>query len=367
MILELSRLFLSQRVRWQLRHDFDRSADPDRDTLAEIDDLVGIQLARWTARPLDRAAAECEFLRLNATYPSTFLLRIGRGRVEIAAKPPSTLAADALSAYSPRMLLGFACRIEIYRVFIEETIRRFDLGVATTLALDVNDTGPESASAPLFRFQKPAGSADILLPDIDFINQNWYRGVRDPIAYDDKRLVASFVGSSTGARVSVEAIERSEVPRLRAAACFVGSDLVDFRIAAIVQTTSAEARALLRRQPYISRPVGWGEQFRNRFLISIDGNGAACSRLAIALKSRAAVIKDDSPHQLYYFPKLTPGRDFIPVSDDAAVAAVVARERADPGAYRPVAQAGRAFFARFLERRPVMAYMARLLVGYAAL
>jgi hypothetical protein len=360
------RSVLGQRVRFQLLDLSSRDRQLDESVVNDIDDLAYQQIEIWTRKKLDKTAVLDNFRHLNETYLSVYVLSIDDGRIKIADKPSIAIPSIEQLQYQ-RHSRTYLERIEFYRIFLERVIARSYLDLSMTIAVDVNDTELENVTVPLFTFQKIAGSSNILLPDVDFFWWNWYRRPRDTVAYEDKKIVAGFVGSSTGGTICVNTVKGGLNPRLRAAAHFVGSTTVDFRVTKAVQVDGAEAKSLLESQAYFSRTVSWCSQFRNRFLISMDGNGAACSRLAIGLKSQGAVIKYESPHLLFYYSKMAPGREYIAVSAEADIERVVETERASPGSYRAVADAGRHFFMRYLERDRVMDYTAALLQRYAEL
>lgn len=187
-----------------------------------------------------------------------------------------------------------------------------------------------------------------MLPDVDFFHHHWYLRDVDALSYEQKTCSACFVGSSTGAWLDVDAIRTLATPRLHAAAYFDGNPRVMFRIANAVHCLSSEAKDLLERQPYFSSHVGWHDQLRHRFIISMDGNGATCSRLVKGLRSHSAVIKFDS------------------VAKEEEVERVVETEAAEPGAFKAVAAAGKIFAAKYLTIGSVMSYTVRLIAAFAA-
>lgn len=103
---------------------------------------------------------------------------------------------------------------------------------------------------PAVSFQKHKGGNNLLLPDVDFFHDKWYRHDHDVLPCDDKGCSACFVGSSTGGLVTIDSIDQLSVPRIRAAAYFHNNPSVFFRIANAVQCDSEQAKSLLMRQPY---------------------------------------------------------------------------------------------------------------------
>jgi hypothetical protein len=328
---------------------------------ADIAALADIQIAHWGTQTLTRNGLDAAFDALNARHHQVFILDIAGPRVTIRPKTP-VLETPLAAAQMP----DFIARARRYRMLIAFVIRAFRLDIHTTIALDVNDQPLAGTSLPLFAFQNTPATNAILLPDVDFFGWSWYRGMTDRLAYDDKAIRAVFAGSSSGQMHDIADIERPTNPRLVAAARFTGHPNIDVRISRAVQCTP-EAKALLERQPYFKPELGWSAQWQNRFILSIDGNGATCSRVALALKSNCALIKYASPFHLYYFDRLTPGRDYLAVTSEREIEDIVEAELSRPGHHRDIAHAGAAFFRRFLDRAPVLAYTAALLKRYDAL
>ena len=330
----------------------------------ELDRLVAVQTAYWERRPLLAGAAAHQALRdLNDRSISAFVLSVRGKEVRLWNK----LFRPEQERARRDEQRGFLKRALLYRAFIAKALRRSKAQAAFDLALDVNDFPADAEDLPIFSFQKARGAHNPLLPDVDFFQSKWYREEHDPLLYEDKANSACFVGSSTGAWLGVEDIRNPETPRLRAAAYFNGNPRVVFRIANAVHCLSEEAKALLMSQPYFCGQVSWQDQLRHRFLISMDGNGAACSRLVKGLHSNSAVIKYDSPYDLYYFAALRPGSDYLLAEKDEDVERFVEAEAASPGTFKEVAESGRRFAEKYLTIGSVMDYTARLLTAFAGL
>ena len=332
----------------------------------ELDHLVELQLAHWR-RLLPVAGAQAERLLHDRNQQSVniFIISIRGKRVKVWDKP--ALADDVQRDPAMRRVLDTARRrILFYKTFIGFVVSRSSASYHLDFALDVSDIVEQQDGLPVFAFQKMRGDSTVLLPDVDFFHDKWYRQARDLLSYDDKTVSACFVGASTGGDLSLEGVQNDELPRLRAAHYFHDSPDVYFKIAKAVQCLGDEARLLLQSKPYFSARVDWHDQLTRRFIISMDGNGAACSRLVRGLMSNGAVIKYDSPHEVYYVPALTAGRDYILVRSDSEVAEVVRAERESPGRFRPVAESGQRFARKYLQIGSVVGYTDRLLASYAS-
>ena len=167
--------------------------------------------------------------------------------------------------------------------------------------------------------------------------------------------------------ISMEVAVTAAFPRLRTAEFFRDVNTVDFRLSRIVQCGSPEVEAYLRGRGYGEHLMDWPETYQSKFGISMDGNGAACSRPAILLRSNSALLKYNSNYQIYYTSALKSGSHFIEIHDDHEVIRVVQEETDTPGRYAAVAAEGRAFAARVLTRAAVLSYTAGIISAYRAL
>jgi hypothetical protein len=336
-------------------------------TADELDRLVAMQTAYWDRRPPLAGAAAHQALRdLNDRSMSAFVLSIRGKRVRLWNKREFPVPAEEEFARRTEQR-AFAKRAMLFQAFIEAVLSRSRLEHSIDFALDVSDIPEDAAELPIFGFQKERGARNLLLPDVDFFHSKWYRQDRDPILYQEKANSACFVGASTGAWLNIESIRNHATPRLRAAAHFHGNPRVSFRIAKAVQCRSEEAKAYLMSQPYFSPYVSWGDQLRHRFVISMDGNGAACSRLVKGLRSNSVVIKFDSPYELYYFAALKPGSEYLLAQREEDVERIIENEAESPGAFKSVAESGQQFADKYLTIGSVMDYTARLLAAFADL
>ena len=315
------------------------------------------ELALWRARRLSYADIGAEYRRLNETRPWCFIFQIRDGQVSIAEKPPD-LPPHRESQH----------RARLYLKFIQDTVTAHRLDVDTSFVIEVSDGGHRSDAAPIFVFQKQASSNAVLFPDFDFLGGNFYveGDVVDRFDYLQKSASAMFVGSTSGAINTEKVVRTLASPRIRAAEYFRNSPHVRFMLPVIVQCDNPATEDLLRQMGYgKGERVPWKLQMMHRFIISMDGNGATCSRVAIALNSNSVLLKYDSPHRLYYFSHLVPWRHYIPITADADVDGIVRMEQDQPGMFRFIADEGRAFAQRYLTREAVSAYAAALIRCHA--
>ena len=331
------------------------ASDPVSATLQSWADR---ELTDWRNRDLRRAETERLLHQAAAPRADVRLYRFADGRVAMQ---------KLLTSVTP--VPSKEVRAQAYLRFFTALLPLLPPGLNTTICMCLEDRVTLPLDVPCFGFQRAQHETSALMPDIDVICLDFYEHAQfaDAIPYADKAIRAVFTGSTTGGHTNLERARQFVLPRLRAAHFFEHHDEVDFRLPSLAQC-SDDARAFLQTQSFCQMPrIDWREQFRTRFLLSMDGNGATCSRVAIALASQAVLLKYDSPHILYYFPALVPHEHYIPIAQDQEVLEIVQAERAQPGKYAHVPVAANAFTRTYLTRPRVMEYAARLIASYAAL
>ena len=315
------------------------------------------EVAPWWLDRMARVDAERRLHTLNAAQKSVSLFHFMDGRVSVLAKPEAVTRAAAHEA-----------RTALYLGFFQSVVPLLVPGLDVLIGVSVDDHIPQVARAPLFGFQRKRDGRGILLPDIEFLANDFYaRRDADPYSYAEKQKRAVFSGATTGGWATAEVAASLATPRLRAAGYFRDSSRVDFRLPRIVQCTEKAAEVLLAAQSFCQRPVmSWTEQLAHRFLISMDGNGATCSRVAIALASNSVLLKYESENLLYYFGGLQPWVHYVPVRSDADVEKILDWAAMEPARFERIAAAGRVFAATYLTREAARFYMAEVIGLYAA-
>ena len=320
---------------------------------------VRAQTQYWSELRPGAAAMQRRYADLTRTQPHFFVFDVADGKVSIRDKPHYTRAQLETPMDS------FSWRAGKYRDFFTRVAERRGVRGSGSIGMSMHDYANPAPDLPVFAFQRPIGARAILLPDIDAIDQNFYRAMPlDETPFMEKTTAAIFVGSTTGDIHSVGSVAALASARLRAAVFFRGNPLVDFRLPHIVQCDTPEAEHAIRELAIGSARATWPEQYSRKFLISLDGNGATCSRVAMALRSRSVLLKYRSPSELYYFPGLAAGQHYIPIETDADVIATLTAELAQPGRFHPLARASHRFFRDYLTVKPAMSYTAQLLEAY---
>ena len=317
--------------------------------------LVDVQLSPWRRRKVEKTRYLDHVTAIGSTSPSVYIFDIDGGEVSVRSK------ADEVSVYAERA--------DKYHHMIMGAVRTSPMARPVTIAVDVDDEAGDQVDYPVFSFQKEVNGANILLPDFELHMIAYLRSApHDAKPFHSKACRATFAGSTTGGgQLTLGDVEGVRFPRLRAALFFRDHPLVDFRLPGIVQCETREVEDRLRAMGFGDGRVSWDETFDAKFVISIDGNGATCSRMAIALASNCALLKYVQQYSLFYSPALIAGYHYIPVFEDQDVVRAIDHEMANPGYFEHVASAGALFARDVLSEAAVHTYVATLLTAFSAL
>ena len=323
------------------------------------------QLFIYSGRGISRRYVE-EILDIyNTNRRYFFVFEITNGDVNIKSKPAFFSNSELRESTNTSIL-----RAINYRALFQDVVRSYNIEFNTVFGMEVPDEVFESAEIPVFGYQKKKGNKSILMPDIDFLHYEFYRTTKvdDIVEYSKKESKAVFAGATTGAGViTKELITNEAVPRIKTANFFKGNEFVSFTLPDIVQVESDEVRGLIANMGIGGERRDSYEQMNYKFLISMDGNGATCSRVIISLKSNSVLLKYASHNILYYFSGLIPWYNFIPIYTNEDILRIVEIERLDPGHFEFIAKNGRDFYKSNLQREHVFEYIALLLKGYMTL
>ncbi|MCJ2135218.1 hypothetical protein MKK69_14345 [Methylobacterium sp. J-026] len=316
--------------------------------------FVADQMRPWQDASFDIVDLNDRLKRLN-TSPSIGLFQATDDTVSLLDKPADVFVYPS-----------YVSRFHCYLRLLIETFRAFPTRRDMLIAVDIQDEAPDHEGLPVFSFQKLAGQRNLLLPDVDLIALDYLGAApQDHRAYADKTPVATFCGSTTGGgHITADAVCGARFPRLRAARFFADRPEVDFRLTSVVQC-DPDADALMRAEGFGTGPLDWDFTYRGKFALSLDGNGAACSRPAIILKSNCVLMKYRSNCLLHYSSGLIDGRNMLDITSEEQVIAIVREERRSPGLYAPIAAAGSHFAENVLCKGAALNYTGALLKAYA--
>lgn len=294
-----------------------------------------------------------------------FIFEVNNRVVKIKSKPNFFSEEELCDSTDTAVL-----RAINYKNLFQHVINTCNVDINTVFGMEMPDEVFESVDVPVFGYQKQAHHKVLLMPDIDFLNYDFYRLplVEDTFAYNEKDARGVFFGATTGAgMITEEALNKKSVRRINSALFFKDHESVDFKLPDIVQVASDDVRRMIADMDLGGERREWPEQLKYKFLISMDGNGATCSRVVISLKSNSVLLKYDSPNMLYYFSGLIPWYNFIPIQNDKDILRIIELERLYPGYFESVATNGRDFYNANLQRERVFEYVALLIKGYSDL
>ncbi|EHP92264.1 glycosyl transferase family 90 [Methylorubrum extorquens] len=317
------------------------------DISSQIDRLVDVQLGLWISSHINTKSYENYCIECKS-LSNKFVFTCDRSSVVMNGKADNAyLNID---------------RANHYLELLQDVLRCYPIDGRIELVIDVDDEAHQNEDVPVFSFQKPRGGANILLPDFDMFSHGFLGGALDERNYEDKLSMAIFAGATTGARViDMNIAQNALTTRLRSAQYFKNEPLVDYRLPKICQCASDEVADYLRHQGHGKDPIGWGQMLQYKFIISVDGNGATCGRVALALRSNSCLVKYHSDNVLYYFDAMIPYLHYIPVSRDEEVIDHVKREIQKPQIYKHIAQHGSHLAVDLLSKDAVYLYTGRLL------
>ncbi|WP_238183998.1 glycosyl transferase family 90, partial [Methylobacterium trifolii] len=243
---------------------------------------------------------------VNENTKDIFIFSFSKGDVHISPKrnPHTSVAAGSLEAV----------RLPLYVNFLKNVILQVPHLPEFSIALCIGDMVAFDSRFPVFCFQKNVRSNLMLIPDPDFLQYNFYQEKPEDEKFEDKLDQVIFCGSSTGGIMTDRDIINDNTDRLYLCNEFIGNKDIKVRIGAAVQCLSEDGAELLRKKPYFER-ILWDEQIKCRYILSIDGNGATCSRIVLTLRSQSLLLKYRSEQQLYYFRGLRPFEHFVPIDN----------------------------------------------------
>ena len=328
-----------------------------------LETWVEAELRPWRACTLDRIAIEQRLREEARRNGQVCLFRIRDGTVEFA---PFTILHRAY-LLDPRHSGG--ARAHLYLRHLRDVVQSFDVRGSALIGVFVADLHLPRPQAPVFCYQKPAGARGLLLPDVDLLSDDYCRAgdgrYDDPIPFAAKRPQAIFVGATTGTDVLTrERVASGANARLDAAQFFRDREDVIFHLPDIVQCDGPETRAAIAALDVGGRRWSWAEQRAFRYLLSMDGNGATCSRVAAALHGHQVLAKYASPNMLYYFHGLRPWCHYVPINAHGDVIDMIEEAVTARALHGDIARRSHRFARRFLTRQPIMHYSALLLSAY---
>jgi Glycosyl transferase family 90 len=160
-----------------------------------------------------------------------------------------------------------------------------------------------------------------LIPDNIFVSTRGYLSVRSEIEktevrWPDRKAIAIWRGSTTGYPEDSK-VGWQSLPRIRL--CEISREnpqMLDAGISSIVQISDPSALAWIERQGFARSPLPATLFMRYRYQIDIDGNTNSWSGLLQKLLTGSPVLKVASKFHQWYYDRLNPWVNYIPVAAD---------------------------------------------------
>jgi hypothetical protein len=329
-----------------------------------ISNLVDAHLKYWREFNKDKLDIANTNTQWNTQFKSVFIFQFKGEEVSIKSKPEfySDIELDSQEIVDQQFLR----KIPSYREFFRSVCKKYHLALDFEMAMDVGDV-PMSAEPilsyrnPLFAFQKKAFSPEIPLPDVTLIDAKLHENTPDHIPWGNKITKALFVGATTGGNLTQEGIKKLKNERLRNAIYFKDHPLVDVSLTKISQCDE-EIKRLILDLGVSGEKLTWRDQYRYKFIISIDGNGATWSRNFIVLKSNSLLMKYASQNQLFYFPKLRPYHHYLPIYTPRDIIYFIEMEKEFSNNYQKMISNAQEFYCQYLTIDSLMDYTSQILI-----
>jgi hypothetical protein len=318
---------------------------------------VNQQLIGWESSKLSKEKYNVFTKDITAKYGYIYFFDIQNGEVR----------------FDPRSHINDGCerRFNLYLEYLKRIALKSDFRGSIRIPICVGDCPPEQPlEYPIFSFDKTEGAEKILIPDTDYLVTNCYKSIfsNDPKTYIQKNNTAVFAGSTTGGGgLSLQKIINKKVPRIKSAQYFMKSELVSFKITNICQTEDRHILDYISKLGILSDRISWESQLDNKFLISVDGNGATWSRVVKALISNSVLLKYDSPRVQFYYDSLIENLHYIKIKDDSQVEQVVQNETSEPGRYHYIASESSEFARKNLNQETIDLYMIELIKKFSTI
>jgi Glycosyl transferase family 90 len=325
-----------------------------------LDQIAIEQTSRWFNKMPSKNEMVALNNDLNDHSSQVFIFEFVGNVVRIKSKP---------SFYDQEQMSNSNLNLDLNRAWaylnhFQKAMNDHKLSLNFEIAMSMGDgpIGPDR-NFPTFAFQKRHLDKPILIPDVDIINDSNHK-IQDSKSYSEKVDKAMFVGATTGSLHTVASLKKLENDRIRTCLFFQGNPRVDFKLAQIVQCGDDEASELLKSMNIISDRIDWKDQLDYKFLISVDGNGATCSRVLIALMSNSVLIKSYSTYKLFYFSKLKEFEHYIPFHHPGDISYYLNNIKYFNGEFSRIAENGKKFYEDVLSIDSLYKYTSLVLEKY---
>lgn len=245
-------------------------------------------------------------------------------------------------------------------------------------AIEFEDMAKDTDTPILCYHKRKNYKGIILIPDFEIPENNYYccQMYKDNTSFQKKLDNAIFVGSTTGTNANedretcntIDNINNDPSVRISAAKYFYKSKKVIFKLPSVVQCDSKETEEYLRNFSFVNcERIDWDQQFKSKFIISVDGNGPTLTRVAVALLSNSVLLKYNSNWITWYHRALRPHINYIPIGWHEEIDDTLENLRENNFFYEMVSRKASADFSLIFNRANVDRHFASILNEFYAI
>lgn len=142
------------------------------------------------------------------------------------------------------------------------------------------------------------------------VEQQWFR-------WDERRPIAFWRGASTGSVLTKENWQNNRRVRLcQIAKKYDDEQFIDAKITKLIQIKERGVKKLIRNANLVDSYIPTIEFLKYKYVIDIDGNSNSWPGLFTRLLTGSCVLKVESPWKQWYYDRLKPWVNYIPVKKD---------------------------------------------------
>ncbi len=238
-----------------------------------------------------------------------------------------------------------------------------------TLMISTGDGMFAPKNLPIFVPSKRRGyRGPILIPDPEAMGG--YEGLakqveQDDVPWEKKQPIAFWRGATTGALINSN--NYLSFPRaLLVQQSVMHPSLLDAKFVALVQFFDPDALRLFKQKmPACAAKVNLATQLNYRYLVNVDGNTCAWSRVFWILKSNSLLLKQEGEWTQWYYRILRPWKHYVPVERNLGnIAAMIEWAKAHDQEAKAIASRANELTKAFTQDS-IEAYVELLLREYA--
>ena len=239
--------------------------------------------------------------------------------------------------------------------------------------LTLQDSISFDTAAPIMTFAKNKNAKNVIaFPDFEAVRgyhllNREINTASSKYPFDHKIEKAFWRGASTGG-VYTEANWNTFPRAIASLASRSHPDLVDAKLSDFVQIQDAIVYKHMRKKRLKGAHASKDEHIQHKYLLDIDGNSCAYSRLYWILLSNSTCLKQVTSDEQWYYAGLKPGVHYIPLKEDLSdLIDKITWAKSHPAECEQIAKNATGFAENNLGYFDVLKYIYLLLNEYAKL